>query len=57
MCNGAAFYLFTYLFIDLFSIKVGEFNPAFDRFLKFVKGIKYKGHFCLLMIRYIVYLM
>ncbi|XP_076863630.1 carbonic anhydrase 12 [Brachyhypopomus gauderio] len=23
-------------------IEVGEFNPAFDRFLKFVKGIKYR---------------
>ncbi|KAI5100512.1 carbonic anhydrase 12 isoform X1 [Silurus meridionalis] len=24
-------------------IEVGEFNPAFDRFLKFIKGIKYNG--------------
>ncbi|XP_072292029.1 carbonic anhydrase 12-like [Eucyclogobius newberryi] len=24
-------------------IEIGEFNPAFDQFLKFLKGIKYKG--------------
>ncbi|XP_053366704.1 carbonic anhydrase 12, partial [Clarias gariepinus] len=31
------------LFVLGVFIQVGEVNPAFDRFLKYVKGIKYKG--------------
>lgn len=29
----------------LLSVKVGEFNPAYEHFLKFINGIKYKGEY------------
>lgn len=25
------------------SVQVGEFNPAFEQFIKFINGIKYRG--------------
>jgi hypothetical protein len=28
-----------------YSPQVGEFNPAFDQFLKFINGIKYRSEF------------
>lgn len=42
-CKSAAFWC-----VLFFKIKVGEFNPAFDRFLKYLNGIKYKGNYFLI---------
>lgn len=29
--------------LTVLILQVGEFNPAFEQFLKFLNGIKYKG--------------
>lgn len=29
--------------LTVFVVQVGEFNPAFEQFLKFINGIKYRG--------------
>ncbi len=28
----------------VFVIQIGEFNPAFEQFLKFINGVRYKGN-------------
>lgn len=51
MCKRAVFNIWLIYF---FKIKLGEHNPAFDRFLKYVNGIKYNGQFicyCLVIVR------
>lgn len=29
--------------LTMFVIQIGDFNPAFEQFLKFINGIKYRG--------------
>lgn len=33
----------TMIHLPVLSVQVGEFNPAFEQFLKFINGIKYRG--------------
>lgn len=46
-CGGAVTcgYLWAELSNLMFSVQIGEFNPTFEQFLKFLNGIKYRGKF------------